>query len=109
MGGASTISFIWLVWILKKLFWTNKEMETVEERTLIVKGFDHWIYKSVFWYLCVIMAFAAIMLDTGSNLLISLIASGITTFTLILWWRTTFQDFIEILNPYKVDRNRNRR
>ena len=73
--------------------WKNKEMKDVDERILVVKFFDHWIYKCVFWYLCVIMAFAVIMLDSGSNLMISLIGSGIFSFTLILWWRVLFQDY----------------
>jgi len=71
-------------------------MDEVDNRAQIVRGFDQWIYKSVFWYLCVIMSFAGIMLDTGSKLLISIISSGIFTFVLILWWRVNFQDYVEL-------------
>ena len=102
LGGASSIGFLWQCRILW-YFWKFKDLEIVENRIKVVYGFDLWIYKSVFWYLCVIMSFAVIMLDTGSKLLISIICSGISTFILILWWRVLFQDFVELQNPYMVE------
>jgi hypothetical protein len=38
-------------------------------------------------------------------LLITLIITGITTFTLLLWWRTSFDDFLELSNPYALSKN----
>lgn len=107
LGGASSISFLWQCRYVLWFFWKFRDMDDRESepdnRAQIVKGFDQWIYKSIFWYLCVIMSFAAIMLDSGSKLLISIIVSGIVTFILILWWRVNFQDYVELENPYMVE------
>ena len=84
-------------------------MSTDKERKAILYAFDSWIVKSLIWYVIVVVAFCVIMLDTGSNMLIGLIASGILTFILLFWWRTLYSDYDNLFNPYLIDNDDGRK
>jgi L-asparagine transporter-like permease len=84
-------------------FHKNKQQESENQREAVVQALDIWIAKSVAWYLVVCVAFMVIMLDQESNQLLSLIITGIVTFILLFWWRTTFADSLDRIESYKLE------
>ena len=62
----------------------------------------YWLYKNLIWYFVVTISFTMII-TYPDNLLMILLVSGVLTFGLIIWWRSSFEAFLNMKFPYDDD------
>ena len=67
----------------------------LNEREKVLNAVDIWIVKELVWYVTVVITFLLIMMEQGDNMIIGTIASGVVTFIVLYWWRTSQSDHIE--------------